>query len=70
MKTKFPKSTRVLSTSIASVFAVAATLASGKAATIYWDATTALWSDVAAWSTSSGLPTPNPAAVPGASDTA
>src|SRR5258706_8081898 len=38
------------------------------AATIYWDGSGTLWSAVASWSTASGATTPDPAAVPGASD--
>ena len=40
------------------------------AATDYWDGTGTTWNNVADWSTSSSATTPNPAAVPGAADTA
>ena len=67
---KSRKSSRILSTGIASVIAAAAAFSPGHAATIYWDGTGTLWSDVVAWSTASGTTTPNPAAVPGAADIA
>lgn len=38
--------------------------------TIYWDGAIAGWDDVANWSTVSNATTPNPAAIPGANDTA
>jgi len=41
-----------------------------QAATIYWNGTGATWTGTAGWSTASGATTPNPAAVPGASDVA
>ena len=40
------------------------------AADIYWDGGNGTWADVANWSTVSGATTPDPLAVPGASDTA
>jgi fibronectin-binding autotransporter adhesin len=39
-----------------------------RAATIYWDGTSATWSTLSAWSTGSAATTPNPSAVPGLAD--
>jgi fibronectin-binding autotransporter adhesin len=40
------------------------------AADLYWDGASASWNNIANWSTASGATTPNPLAVPGASDNA
>lgn len=58
-------------TSIGSMALAAMALgASASAATIYWNGTGTDWTTTLDWSTASGATTPNPAAVPGATDTA
>jgi fibronectin-binding autotransporter adhesin len=63
----------VLARNISSLIAAGTALALsnvGRSADIYWDGITGGWDVVTNWSTASGATTPDPAAVPGASDTA
>jgi len=56
---------------VLSILALVAGLCfTAQAAGIYWNGVGTNWSSTADWSTASGATTPNPAAVPGASDTA
>ncbi len=59
-------SLRILSGSIAAFLSIQ----SAHAATIYWDGTGTGWDVAANWSTAVGFTTPDPAAIPGASDVA
>jgi len=56
----------VLRAAVAALVALA--LHEARAATIYWDGTSATWSTLSAWSTGSAATTPNPSAVPGLAD--